>query len=243
MKYRSILLLVLVITLLSGCDKEISENERKSEVFVGETKNMIVNNYNVQLFGSYHEPEILNIDLDNNGIADIQFESVMQGSPQMGAIPVSFIRALHDNIGIIGYYTHDTLFINQTTIIYDDVFPVEVETTVIISCNMIDESDSTFIRSVLRMQSFEPLETIGINDSYLSKKFTIYNSGFGHGFFDEIGDTIFYFYESIAGTCYDYPRNKPIYLGVKHFDESKLGWVKFKTSGRYFFIYQSAIQK
>lgn len=202
MKARRLLLVILAMLLWAGCEDD--KNERAPEIIIGNYKEMILQPHDTLLEGGYYSPVFFSIDLDNNGMADLEFESVVVGSPGMGGIEKSILRTLHDNVEILGIHSSDTLFWHKTIEINDDAFPVEKHQTSILSCQRIDETDLvSWIDPVFKIRAFNADENMSINSSFLADTFQLKAGSYGTRNSFQVGDTLYYFHEihiTIAAT-------------------------------------------
>lgn len=243
---------VLVLILLSGCDKEgHSFRQNKFEVEFGNYSNMNLTLVDTVLIGSYNRPEFIKYDLDGDKIDDIGFESTVWGSPAIGGHPKATIFCLHEDAKLLGYQQNDTSFLN-TYIRIDNGQGgiVEIYENINVSCHRIDESDSILniafdnfkLETHLKSEEFSP------EDLFRSDTIVIATDSYSYPI-DQINiceDSTKYISRSFINGCDDLPQDKICYLGLKILDGKKetLGWIKISISNQYkIHILETAVQK
>lgn len=227
MNYRILTSVVFVLVLIS-CTKQ--NDIIKSEIVVGEYSNMMINSYDTTLIGGYNSPETFSIDLNNDGIDDISFESELWGSPAVGQHPKALIKSLSENVHILGFHTKDTMFMNQeTSIIEAEGNIVEIYKQYHYTCHRINHEDSILsIDTSFKLKPLNHGDLISISDMFQFEPIVFVNDGYSYPpSFGEINnDTMIIEVRTFHNDCYDFPLQETKYIGVKFISESKLGWIK-----------------
>jgi hypothetical protein len=203
------------------------------KITMGEYDNMDTTNYHgFLLIGGYNSPEVFNIDLDQNGINDIQFVSELYGSPAISMNPQCYIRTLNENVQLYGFKATDTMFVNiDTTYNSNDVMIKHTHT-----CNRITNNDSiASINPSFKLNSLNENDVLFRNAEYQSDTIPLYLDGFTVPFSWQgaSGDTTYYKQDKYLRDCYSFPLEETVYIGIKLEDELKLGWLKIRIIDTY----------
>lgn len=245
MKTSGFLLLLFALFFITACEKE---NPASSpEIKTGDYNNLIINFYDTTLAGGYHNPQTFNLDLDNNGIDDIQFMSEVWGSLGMGQIPRSEIRCLHSGVKLLGIKTFDTLFLNRDTIVQEGQYPHTWEMYLInnYTCQLIDEADTILsVNPDFDLLILKRGEIISKSQDFNADTITL-ASGPNNPYpmpGGSIGDTIIYNYNISLNNCDPFPLQTVSYVGV-FMDNERLGWIKISIFDWYkILIHESGLQ-
>jgi len=230
--------------LLSCGDKEYI---RKSEAVMGDYTDMDINNYDTILIGEYYSPHYFNLDLDNDSVEDIQFESEVWGSPGMGQHPRSVIKCLTADVKLFGYFTSDTSFLNRHTEVYQAIGnSYERYEYFSFTCHRIDVLDS--ILSISPEFKISPLSRNDIlkkDDTFNADTLILIDDSFSYmpTLIGVEGDTTIYEYHTHLNDCNTFPLDKIRYIGIK-MENEKLGWIMISISDKYkILILESGLQK
>jgi len=242
--YISIFLSAII---LMSCEKNNDYN-KKSEISIGANTDMIVNYYDTTLIGEYNYALTYNLDIDNNGIDDIQFTSEVWGSPAVGGNPKSMVLTLHKDVEFSGAFKNDTSFINSSTYIYDgpdNTF--EMVKYVNHTCNRFSETDSVVrITPSFKLDALNKNDKLRTNDIYNTDTIVLQDDmySFPPTDFEQIGDTLCFEYHTYYNNCNSFPMDEIKYIGVKLHPDSRLGWIKLSVFDKYkVLILESGIQK
>lgn len=244
MKTGNLALLAILCICMAGCEK--NETERKPEIIAGEFEGMIINTWDTIISGGYYSPAFFELDMDNDGISDIKFQSVVAGSPGMGHIPSSKLISLHENAEILGFFTEDTIFKNTVIQINDQDYPVVITEIIKYGCSRISDTDEiTSIRTSFKILPLNSGDVFGFNDSFSSDDFVLSTGSFSYYTAENFQDTVYVYQVIHLSNCNYFPPNEK-YIGVLiNNEESKprLGWIKIELSGHTIHISQSGIQE
>lgn len=219
---------------------------RKNEVIMGDFTNVDIIQYDTIVAGGYYAPISYSIDLDNDGVDDIQFACGISGSPAVGMIPYASVTCLHQGIQFLGYERNDTSFLNIDTSSYVDGYGVTVLVTRYnYSCEQISDDDSILsITPTFKLTPLENGDKITIEDTFKSDTVTLYSGSYGYpaDYYQINEDTAMveqtYFYRN----CISFPQESVKYIGVRFADDSRLGWIKVNLFGSYkILVLESAI--
>ncbi|NOX85279.1 MAG: hypothetical protein GXO86_04840 [Chlorobi bacterium] len=253
MKTRVIIYVALLI-LLSAChkNKEDVDDEPvptvENKISIGQNENMQINVYDTTIIGDYNWPVRFNLDINNDSIYDIQFECVVNGSPEVGDLPNSTIKVLHNNIGIFGLRDTDTIWEHIYTHTYN-----KDDGTVLITkyhahvCTRKDSSDKIY--KIKPLSYFFPLDqgdTISEYDVYVNDKSLIADTDCFYIEYGEThGDTTINHYQSCGNSCFiPFPLETESYIGVMFLNEKKLGWIRFELLKKHVIhVFESGVQK
>lgn len=231
--------------LILSCEE--NNNSRNDEIKVGNYDNMIINYYDTTLIGVYGSNKTFNLDLDNNGVDDIQFESEIWGSAGLGHNPRSLIKCLNNNAKLNGYYTIDTLFLHiDTTETYkmDSVYYKYLN--IFYSCHRICVGDSIYwIHSEFKNKPLDKNDILSITDFYNSDTLILIDDEYAilQGGVGCIGDTLIYQQNIYYNDCNTFPLDKIKYIGLL-LDNERLGWIKISIFDKFkILILESCVQK
>jgi hypothetical protein len=246
MKRTCLLWVILFSIIFFSCDKEGSDYPEILKV--GDDKDMIIEYYDTTIIGGYYTPELFNIDIDYDGIDDIQFESVIWGSPAIGQKHKSVIKSINQEVQFFGCPAMDTLFVYN---VFDTISGVENEViiyqSIISSCYRNNENDS--IADVTPSFKLIPLQRddyIDKNDAFKADTIILNNEShnYHNSFFQTGNDTVLYRNYEFLNDSYTFPSNEIRYIGYRVEKDSRLGWIKIGVFDRYkISIIESAIQK
>ena len=245
MKSR-IILLIIFFTFLFACQK--ATEVVNTEIVVGENDNMTIIQYDTVIIGDYNSPVNFNIDLNNDGVDDIQFECEEQGSQYVGLLPWSKINVLNNNIGVFGQSAIDTNFLNITSYININAdSSLLINTYYRYTCNRRDIADQ--IQNITPSSQIIPLsnsDTIDISDNYIIDSVYIAETGATWLWKEENhGDTTIRYFKATSDDCFiAFPLETESFIGVMFLNEKKLGWIKFNLlSKNKIKILESGVQK
>lgn len=245
MKILQLVSMVLVVLIFQACEKE--NPAQKPEIKAGAYADMIVKYYDTTLAGGYHNPVTFNLDLDNNGTDDLQFQSEVWGSLGLGQIPKSMIRCLHSGAKLLGVFTTDTLFLNRDTLVQEGFYPNTWEMYLINSytCQRIEDIDSVLsITPEFKLKPLQRDEIITKSDPFNSDTLTLSQSGNSYYWPGGIsGDTTIYEYVVQYNDCQTFPQETVAFIGV-FMDNERLGWIKISIFDWYkILIHESGLQQ
>ncbi|MDP1621867.1 MAG: hypothetical protein Q8M08_05970 [Bacteroidales bacterium] len=250
MLQKTTIIAILLLLFINACKKEKDDPYiRHDTVEIGDYTNMSRRIYDtVILYQGF--PASIDLDLDDDKIADIRLISIKWGSVGMGYHPRSEIYCLTDNVSVSGYYTSDTTFFS-----FDQSINIGYDSTVNInefyrySCHKISDHDSIVnIKSntfkvlpkrqhdiINQLDVFKTDSLILIDESYGFPPNIIYKQ-----------DTIIYKYQINYNDCNTFPQNGISYLGIRIQigNETKYGWIKLSIIDKNkIIVFETAIQK
>ncbi len=239
---KKILFFLIGILSLAGCEKYTSS---RSAIIIGDDEDMTLNFYDTILAGGYYSPAVMNLDLDNDGTDDIQFESWIHGSPAMGQIPESMIRCLRQDAELFGRFTDDTLFVHKEEHVSEEGDGgYEKFIYYIHTCHRISDADSivriTPSFKIIPLERDDSVETI---DSFHTDTLILAAHWYSYPpiYVENEGDTAIYEYRTYNNDCHDFPLEKIKYIGFKLDD--RLGWIKLSIFDWYkLVIHETGIQ-
>ena len=247
---KKIFALMLSFTFIYACHKDefIEPNPADNPLTIGNGANINLTSYDSALEGGYYHPKYFEIDLDNDQISDIQFQSVVQGSPAVGQLRYMYVKCLNPSVELHGFMKKDTVFSN-TKITYTPLGnKVNIDITHYESCRRENANDTIslqpekFVLSMLQKDGIIKKEDvfqtgtitlIGPTHSSTGKITNIY------------GDTTEYTFEDKYFGCDNFPEDTDIYLGFKITtgNKQKMGWFKISCSFTTLTISEVAIQR
>jgi len=240
--YKLPIVLIGIISL-AGCEKYITS---RSEIQIGEYQNMTVNFYDTTLTGGYYSPAVLNLDLDNDGTDDIQFESWIQGSPGMGQIPESMIRCLHPHVALSGCFTSDTLFLYREIYVSeegDGTFKKYLYHDY--TCHRMSDTDSVVrVSPAFKIVPFDRGDHINSDGAFHTDTICLAAHWYSYPpvYVANAGDTVIWLYKTFSNDCNEFPMDKIKFIGLKMDD--RLGWIKLSIFDWYrVMIHESGIQE
>ncbi|MCK9424062.1 MAG: hypothetical protein M0Q38_15865 [Bacteroidales bacterium] len=240
----------LLFLFISACKKEKDDPYiRSNTVEIGDYTNMLRHIYDSVIF--YQGlPAIIDLDMDNDKIADVRLISLMWGSVGLGHHPRSELYCLTENVSISGYYTSDTTFFSfdQSSYIgYDSIVNIDEyyrysyhkisdhDTIVNIKSNSFKVLVQRQHDKINQQDVFKTDSIILIDESYIFPPYTIYKQ-----------DTVIRKYEVYYNDCNTFPLNDVNYLGIRimNGNEIKYGWIKLSIIDKNkIIVFETTIQK
>ncbi|HET6227612.1 MAG TPA: hypothetical protein VFF27_15120 [Bacteroidia bacterium] len=248
-----ILFATLLLGVVSACKKEkLKEEEAEitptpmaDELVIADSSKMAVTILNKSLQTGYHQPQILELDLDHDLVPDIQFNNEIAGSLGMGNYQYIEISCLNPDVQLHYFTQNDSIFFNTEMEYYvPDSTRVSANTHHYKSCerrNSIDSikiSPNNFYLTVLQekavIKKADPFKN-GTFNLMAPNPSSITETG-------THGDTTFFsmFHQNLS--CNDFPNGVISYIGFKMNTSQKMGWIKVK-SDQTLYVYESAIQQ
>jgi hypothetical protein len=229
---RTFILLIFGLSLLGSCKKDLSN---PTEITLGQEEGMIETiDYKV-LEGTIFNADTSAIDLNNDGILDVEIISGGNPNGLTGSIAEARIRSLHPSAKLHVNQIQDTTFYYETYQFTSN--PSNGEDMVILSksfsCRR--ESDNYEVNSVAPKFLLDPNvygEKISFGSSFQEVDLTfveLNTSSFEPtGLVDQ--GVVYYGLTSHFKDCWGFPMNTWRYIGVKLFTPSgpKLGWIRLQ---------------
>jgi hypothetical protein len=245
MNRTGLIIFPLMGLLAIGCEKD---NHRSPEIRMGETCHMVIQYYDTTLAGGYNTPKGYSLDIDLDGIDDIEFISEIWGSPGLGQHPSSLVKCLHGEIQLFGRHTSDTLFLNRETY-YQEGPDNSVEAYMYhnYTCYRIDQADSVLkVTPAFKITALERGDIIGADDTYNPDTISLQDDwyGFPPSLKGISGDTTFYECVVFFNDCYSFPAEEPAYIGIRSVSDESLGWIRISIFDKYkILVLESAMQE
>lgn len=244
---RNILTLFSITILLFtlGCKKEYIEEIQKTTIVVGNNNDAKVTPIGDTLIGTLITPKYYKIDINNDGIDDIEFEAIILQGPSTVQKPQSKIKSLHSDIQILGYINSDTIFIHQDTLISGNS-PVNVYYRTFHSCYRNSSLDSVYnVNNVFKIIHLSNGDVIETRDQFFSSSSILEATESSSG--QVIGqniDTTFFSAFINKNDCFSFPLNQEKYIGIKFKNTNKLGWIKLNLLEKHkVYLIESALQE
>lgn len=243
--YNKAISFLILGLFLFGCERKITT--RSSEIRISDYNNMVVNYYDTILLGVYGMSHFLNLDLDNNGSEDIQFESLEWGSLAAGHHPKSTISCLNTDVELYGFFTSDTLYLNRNTQIIKGINDIiSIYENYNYSCYKIADNDSILqISPTFKIIPLNKNDILQIDDTFNCDTITLIDDSYSLPPYPigNNGDTIIYEFRTYYNNCYTFPSDKIIYIGLKLY-KKRLGWIKVSIFDKNkILIHESGIQE
>ena len=246
MNQSHLILSFLFAIFIISCDN--GDGDYPELVKVGDHKDMIIEYYDTTITGGYHAPELFNIDIDFDGIEDIQFESDIWGSPAIGQKRRSKIKSINKDLQLFGYPKTDTLFVYN---LFDTISGVENEViiyqSIISSYHRYNENDS--IANISPAFKLTPLvrgDYINKNDAFNADSIILNNESHNYlpSYYQISTDTTLIRNYAFLNDNFTFPSNEIRYIGFRVEKDSRLGWIRIGVFDNYkILVLESAIQK
>lgn len=241
----SLILVSYILLLFFGCKKEYIEETQKTSIVVGNNNDAKVTPIGDTLIGTLITPKYYKIDINNDGIDDIEFEAIILQGPSTVQKPQSKIKSLHLDIQILGYINSDTIFRYQDTLISGNS-PVNVYYRTFHSCYRNSSFDSVYnVNNVFKIIHLSNGDVIETNDQFLSNNSILEATESSSGqVISQNNDTTFFSAFINKNDCYSFPLNQEKYIGIKFNNSNKLGWIKLNLLDKHkVYLIESALQK
>ncbi|MGF7139878.1 hypothetical protein [Roseimarinus sediminis] len=234
------------VLFLFSCQED--QEPKSSIIKTGDYSHMQVNSYDTLVIGEYNEASSFNIDLDRDGTDDVQFESTIWGSSEVGYHPRSIVKTLHDDVQFFGYSTIDTLFFNESSYTRElKDGAVLITQTLNYTCHRKEENDSILrITPTFKLIPLDEGEQLSEDNIFASAIITMKNEGYTIPIaqYETSRDTFYNVQEQQMKDCFEaFPPEQIKYIGIKLENGSRLGWIKTGLFSKYkILILESAIQ-
>lgn len=249
--FKSTLLIILATFgfFFTSCDKSDDTNNSltRDKIEIGDHSNMIINYYDTILIVDYNSSKYINLDLNKDGIEDIQFESKLWGTLASGQHTESIVKSLTNDIQFFGYFSNDTSFFHKTTSVHNDLSNyVEIHIMNNYSCQRATNNDSVLnTTSQFHVFPINQGDEIEITDNFNSDTLILIEDSYCYGSssYEKNSDTLIVEYMCYNKDCNSFLLDEEKYIGVRFKNESKLGWIKISISEKYkIHILESGIQ-
>lgn len=242
-------LFLLVVVLSFGCRRdelipeplavEMRDTANAFDIIrVGDPVNMSVDTGNIELNPGVNAMVIRSLDLNGDGIMDLQFYAARGQSPGSGVWSRTSMSCLHENVQFRIAYGPDTTFIHE------DTMGLDIHRTY--SCTRIDGTD--FISNVntarLKLIVMDSLDLLSRMDEFSADSLGLSSTPY----FSPIPsyEAPYRIYSMTAGNCGRFPIGQLKYVGILINDsssETRLGWIKMRIAQGYMLIAEWAIQE
>ena len=249
--HLSLLFLVILFAFSCKKDKDLEPNQPvpKDFIIIGDYDGLKTITHDTIIAGGYNKPVKYTIDLNSDGIGDIEFLSEVWGSPAVGQHPSARISCLHSTVFLSGTFKSDTSFINISKDSYIDQYGI---TYVYIynthTCNRISQADSilSINTNTFKLSALNKGDKLSLNSTFSSDTLSLQNDAYS---FPPLTiykpDSIIYKFEVYNNNCSNFPTSDINYIGfrIKDNDKEKFGWIKLCMIDKLrIMILESAIQ-
>ncbi len=239
-------LAILFILITNSCEKESTSNPNDL-VEIGNYTGLRIDYHDVVLVGGYHDKQVYEIDIDQDGVNDFQIMSNIWGSPGLGQHPEADIACLnHDSYFSVSPFS-DTSFLH-TAIDTHNYETVEIYIRKTYTCDRIDVSDSVLmIKESHYLNVFNKKDIVSISDSWISDTLGLdYSWNSFYESYSSSPDTTIFIVHTYDNNCHPFPGDRIAYVGLKKESSGKarLGWIKLSISDNYkVSILETALQE
>ena len=210
---------------------------------------MIVNQVDRIVAGGYNLKRSIDLDVNNDSLADFRLSSEIWGSPGMGMHPSVTFMCLSPNSLMNGYFYADTVFLHHIEETTNDNSLVYINHKENYSCQRIDSGDSVVsVRpNKFSIKYFHYGDKNSKLDTFHSDSLNLTSTSITDlPVSYRVNDTVIYYNSSHHSGCHSMPNDEILYLGVKLTDseKEKLGWIKMSIISEYqIVLLETAIQK
>ena len=178
--------------------------------------------------------ETLRIDINDDGTDDVEFGSIVWGSLATGNNIKIWLNCLHAGVGLAGTYEDDSVFL-LTEIEWDTTSGEFLKyINYSYSCLPLNSSFELYevVENDFKILTFNNKSLLKQDDEFETKEFMLKQSKFYDPLsnFYQSGDTLVEEWSTYYHDCNPFPTEQATHLGLKVFDNSKLGWIKLKLS-------------
>ena len=247
MKYslKSIMFISILFCGTIACKKKVLE---KSQIKMGESKKMIIKQYDTTLTGKYNEPVTYTLDLNNDGGDDVIFENKLWGSPAVGMNYHLSVTSLDKDVQFYGIHKTDTTFLNEHVEWHIEQNDYTKYVTLSYSCHKTEMSDkiSEIKTDAFKLTFLNKNEAIKMDETFSFENVSLHRSSLNNPLTNNSssGDTTIIERSLTYFNCNPFPVNQMKYIGVKFANKSKLGWIRILIlDKKKILILDSGIQK
>ncbi|MCR9174051.1 MAG: hypothetical protein NXI10_16230 [bacterium] len=240
---KTTVLLLLALSLFS-CQK----NKFPSTVTTGDFSSAQEVGYNFLLNGSFSNPKSELLDLDNDGVFDVQLNSTSAAVTGSGIMPEISITTLHENVEMNVNIRQDSIF--QAYFYHWQYAPDGSKAYFHVNVTSCSKESAQYTPIGVETNAYlVPLsedEILSTNDTYQSGTFHIATAESHETSIEQFPDSTVYRINETRKSCFEFPQEVVRYLGFRMTDETgqKLGWIELQyLGGNHLRIQNWAIQR
>ena len=205
----------------------------------------------IQKIGGLYDRQVINIDIDLDGINDFEISGYVWGSTGMGHYPEADIACLNTATFLNLTSTIDTTFFNRDTNIYTQNGQVNIDYFDRYPCRRMESTDSIYsVAENNHIRVFYKHKIISITDNWMTDTIDLNYYMAGSSAYTtlyESPDTIIRRYRAYSFiNCKGFPNNKTAYIGIMKnvSGKEKLGWINLHISNSsQITIFETALQE
>ncbi len=229
MKSRLFLLPFLFLFLLSCKRKSIVY--LPTSIIIGNIDGMEIKTIDSTITGVPFAPGSLNLDVNNDGKMDIQYNISFGGSPGSGYAGIHTLNILNSNISLGVYSYYDTTFFRNDTV-YDSTIGLYAYMNKLYFFTRHTSADSVVSLNnyPFKTKILEKENKLNQADQFRSQQTYLMNYSYDHKtVIKQTKDTTYVLVYNENINKNPYPLNKEIYFGFRINDNgvSRLGWLRF----------------
>lgn len=245
-----ILRILLFLTLLNlSCERKYN-SVQNDFIVIGNKDNLIISMIDTTLISGYYDRKTFSLDVDFDGVNDIDISSYAWGSSGLGTFKMAEISCLNSTIALNQESIVDTIFWDRFHTVVSDGSKILIEHYDSCSCNETELSYRMYVRDeTTYTKAFIENDTISKDDNWAvdTTNLSYYASGgASYDILYESNDTVVRLYTTKYKECNGFPNNMDSYIGIKKdvFGIEKLGWIKIRIRDYYIIsILEIALQE
>ncbi len=222
----------LTLILLFSCQKN---KGFAPTIVMGDLDAVNAIGYNHLLQGSYLQPDVSRLDLDQDGIFDVRFYSNEAAAGSSGLLPVVTLETLHSNIEIQANIREDSMF--HAYFYHWQYAPDGTRAYFHTNRTSCERESEQFLAAGVEMNQYLiPLkegESVSKEAVFSTGKFPIATAEEQTTEVENFVDSTVYHIEQVHRSCFQFPQNKVRYLAFRIQGEygQKMGWIELNYLG------------
>lgn len=214
-------LLVLIVTSFVSCHKEPAKT-----ITFGDTKGMKITPYGLTI--AYNDEQLVPLDMDDNGEADILLKNYYDGIFQIPSLISNYpqeepFQAEYTDRIVYTHFEYSYSYDNNTGKVLVHMFVTES------LCDKIAEEDEEKHSYDPMVQPHDSNDLLGLDNTFIGNEFKLFAQDhlYPEWLWYETEDSIFYHSEQYITHCENFPTETPFYIGIRSCEKPyRLGWVK-----------------
>ncbi|MDB2656531.1 hypothetical protein N9Y60_00600 [Crocinitomicaceae bacterium] len=226
-----IILPILIALILVSCKKKQFE----SAITAGDSDAVPDVGYNFLLSGSYTNPKTYQLDLNHDGVNDVEFFNGSALVVSMGVMPEISIKTLHQNMEMNVDIRKDSIF--QAYFYHWQYAPGGTRAFFHVNVTSCMKESAQYVPVDVKTTNYlipmEEGDVLSNNDDFAQGTFHLATAEQHETETEFFPDSTVYHINQIRKSCFEFPENSIRYLGFRITDDDgqKMGWIEVEYLG------------
>ena len=233
-------LALVLICVFQSCTKKTAEDAIivSNTIVFGQVDGMKINKYENN--NSRH----LSLDFNGDGLIDLESNTELVGSANLGHDFVTTLKCNHNNILLLGDVIQQERFLHVDSTFYLENNTIWIERTY--TCQQSSETDYLIsITEKLSNIDHDSGDSYGPDNSFMSTEVCLKNWSYQTSLFDSIDGINYCYRYTTLNDCDYFPMEEEKYIGfiIKDNNRERLGWIKIVLHNNCIELLETAIQQ